>query len=70
MSSEDDEEDGEDDIDELNFGPEVGVDWTKILPKATIEHPSRLDDISDSYDLGVLHTPPDDSDDEVCNARN
>lgn len=58
MSSEDDKED---DIDELNLGPDVGVNWTTVISK-----PSRLDDISDndSCDSDVLHTPPD-SDVEV-----
>ncbi|KAI5396811.1 hypothetical protein KIW84_062873 [Lathyrus oleraceus] len=69
MSSEydeEDEEDEEDDIDELNLGANVGVNWTTFLPNATIEQPSKLDDISDndSCDSYVLHTPPD-SDVEV-----
>ncbi|XP_050878006.1 uncharacterized protein LOC127081821 [Lathyrus oleraceus] len=63
MSSEDDKEY---DIDELNLGTDVSVNWTTVLPNATIEQPSKLDDISnnDSCDSYVLHTPGD-SDVEV-----
>ncbi|KAI5391001.1 hypothetical protein KIW84_076024 [Lathyrus oleraceus] len=37
ITSEDDKEGDKDDIDELNLGPNVGVGWKTIIPKATIE---------------------------------
>ncbi|CAI8610422.1 unnamed protein product [Vicia faba] len=67
LSSEDDEDDDEEvDLDELDLGQDVVVDWQTILPTVTTEKPSRMNDISDneSCDSDVLHTPPD-SDVEV-----
>src|ERR1051325_553313 len=54
-----------DDSDEWNLGPDVGVDWTTVLPNASAEKISRKNDISDepACDSDELYTPPA-SDDE------
>src|ERR1044072_1139692 len=62
---ESDESDDSDDSDECNLGPDVGVDWTTVLPNDSAEKISRKNDISDveSCDSDELYTPPA-SDDE------
>ncbi|CAK8579362.1 unnamed protein product [Lathyrus sativus] len=62
MGSEDDEEedeDLEDEIDMMNLGVDVSINWKTVLPNATAEKASKLDgNFDNGSESDVLQTPP------------